>query len=102
MLDILPFTKYTKEPLPPRVRSLLEGSFQAAWRCLEPALKRSVVDYEQRLFKLADSARSTQEQGDHFAAMRELRRRSVDLEIAMREVLQRGIVGMVTSAFNDS
>ena len=97
MLDILPFTKYTKEPLPPRVRSLLEGSFQAAWRCLEPALKRSVVDYEQRLFKLADSARSTQEQGDHFAAMRELRRRSVDLEIAMREVLQRGIVGMVTS-----
>ncbi len=97
MLDILPFTKYTSEPLPPRVRSLLEGAYQAAWHTLEPVLKRIVVDYEQALFKSADKARSTQEQSDYFAAMRELRKRAVDLEVAMREVLQRGMVSMVTA-----
>jgi len=96
MLDILPFTKFTKEPLPPRVRSLLEGAYQAGWHTLEPVLKRVVTDYEQVLFKEADKAGSTQEQSECFAAMRQLRKHAVDLEVSMRDELQRGIVAMVT------
>ncbi len=97
MHDILPFSKYTNERLPPRVRNILESVYQAAWRVLEPVLQRSLADYEQALFKRADKARNHQEQNDLLIAMREVRKRSTEIQVAIRDCLQERLVRLVTS-----
>lgn len=97
MHDILPFSKYTSERLPPRVRNILESVYQAAWHVLEPVLQQSLADYEQALFKRADKARNHQEQNDQFIAMREVRKRATDVQVAIRDVLQERLVALVTS-----
>jgi hypothetical protein len=97
MHDILPFSKYTSERLPPRVRNILESVYQAAWHVLEPVLQQTLAEYEQSLFKRADKARNHQEQNDQFIAMREVRKRSTEMQVAIRDVLQQRLVALVTS-----
>lgn len=97
MHDILPFSRYTNERLAPRIRSVLEGVFQAAWQVLEPTLQKALADYEQALFKRAEQARNHQEQTDQFMAMRELRKHSVAMQVAFRDSLQARLVALVAS-----
>ncbi|MEZ5441619.1 MAG: DUF1631 family protein [Lysobacterales bacterium] len=97
MHDILPFSRYTDARLPPRVRSVLEGVFQAAWQVLEPALQKGLSDYEQILFRRADKAINHQQQNEQFVAMREVRKRAVEMQVAFRDSLQAGLVGLVAA-----
>lgn len=95
MHDILPFSRYTNERLAPRIRSVLEGVFQAAWQVLEPTLQKALADYEQALFKRAEKARNHQEQTDLFMTMREVRKQSVAMQVAFRDSLQARLVALV-------
>jgi hypothetical protein len=58
--------------LPARVRSLLEGLLERSANQFEHAISRTLDELEQELFKLAERARSNEQQHARFEALREI------------------------------
>jgi Protein of unknown function (DUF1631) len=69
----------SRQLLPARVRSLLEGMLALAGGLLEHALGRTLNELEQQLFKLAEQARSSNEQHAVFESLREVKRGRADV-----------------------
>ena len=65
--------------LPPRVRSLLEGLLERCANQFEHAVSRTLDELEQELFKLAERARSNEQQHARFEALREIKRGRSDV-----------------------
>ena len=65
--------------LPSRVRSLLEGLLERAANQFEHAILRTLDELEQELFKLAERARSNEQQHARFEALREIKRGRADI-----------------------
>jgi len=65
--------------LPPRVRSLLEGLLERTANQFEHAVSRTLDEVEQELFKLAERARSNDQQHARFEALREIKRGRADV-----------------------
>ncbi len=65
--------------LAPRVRLLLEGVLALAGGMLERWLALSLNEHEQQLFKLAEKARSSNEQHAVFESLREVKRGRADV-----------------------
>ncbi|UXI67902.1 DUF1631 domain-containing protein [Tahibacter amnicola] len=65
--------------LPVRVRSALEGVLGLAGGMLERLLVLALTEYEQVLFKLAEKARSSDEQHSVFETLREVKRGRADI-----------------------
>ena len=65
--------------LPPRVRSLLEGLLERSANQFEHAVSRTLDELEQELFKLAERARSNEQQHARFEALREIKRGRADV-----------------------
>lgn len=65
--------------LPPRVRALFEGVLALAGGMLERWLALSLTEHERQLFKLADKARSSNEQHAVFESLREVKRGRADV-----------------------
>ena len=65
--------------LPSRVRSLLEGLLERSANQFEHAVSRTLDELEQELFKLAERARSNEQQHARFEALREIRRGRADI-----------------------
>lgn len=67
-------TLASRTDLPPRVRALLDNLLAEARRCFAQLLAEALEATETTLFKQAEQAGDNNEQQEHFAAMRELRR----------------------------
>ena len=65
--------------LPSRVRSLLEGLLERAANQFEHAISRTLDEFEQELFKLAERSRSNDQQHARFEALREIKRGRADI-----------------------
>ncbi len=65
--------------LPARVRSLLEGLLERSANQFEHAISRTLDELEQELFKLAERARSNEQQHARFEALREIKRGRADI-----------------------
>ncbi|HEY6895042.1 MAG TPA: DUF1631 domain-containing protein [Rhodanobacteraceae bacterium] len=65
--------------LPARVRSLLEGVLERAANQFEHAISRTLDEFEQELFKLAERSRSNEQQHARFEALREIKRGRADI-----------------------
>jgi len=65
--------------LPSRVRSLLEGVLERSANQFEHAISRTLDEFEQELFKLAERARSNEQQHARFEALREIKRGRADI-----------------------
>jgi len=94
-VDFLPFSKLTQVNLAPRVRSLLEASYQAAWPKFDEAVARALDDLDQEIFKQAEKSANVNDQNRNYEAMREFRRRRADFVLALRDLLQQGILALV-------
>ncbi len=68
-----------RHELPARVRSLLEGVLALTGGLVERWLSLSLNEYEQQLFKLAEKARSSNEQHAVFESLREIKRGRADV-----------------------
>ncbi|HVT32953.1 MAG TPA: DUF1631 domain-containing protein [Rhodanobacteraceae bacterium] len=64
---------------PVRVRTLLEGMLERAANQFEHALSRTLDELEQEIFKLAERARSNEQQHARFEALREVKRGRADV-----------------------
>lgn len=100
-LDFLPFAKLTQANLAPRVRHLVEGSYQVCWPLLEPLLGKALEALDAELFKLADQARSSNEQQSYFDSLREYRNRRSDFVRGFRDTLQRCMLALVDPTVRD-
>ncbi len=69
----------SRQVLAPRVRSLLEGVLSLAGGMLERWLSMALNEHEQQLFKLAEKARSSNEQHAVFESLREVKRGRADV-----------------------
>ncbi|MET0230215.1 MAG: DUF1631 domain-containing protein [Rhodanobacteraceae bacterium] len=65
--------------LPSRVRTLLEGLLERSANQFEHAILRTLDEFEQELFKLAERARSNEQQHARFEALREIKRGRADI-----------------------
>lgn len=68
-----------RHELPARVRNLLEGVLALTGGVVERWLSLSLNEYEQQLFKLAEKARSSNEQHAVFESLREIKRGRADV-----------------------
>lgn len=100
-LDFLPFAKLSQANLAPRVRHLLEGSYQVSWPVLEPVLGKALEALDAELFKLADQARSSGEQQRYFDSLREFRSRRSDFVRGFRDTLQRCMLALLDPKVRD-
>lgn len=101
-VDFLPFAKLTQMPLAPRIRSLLEGSYQTAWPLIESCLERSLDDLDHDLFKQAERAPNVNEQNRSFEGLREFRRHRSEFQLAFRDALQRSMLAMLDPNLQES
>lgn len=69
----------SRQLMPPRVRALLEGVLALGGGMLERWLSLSLNELEQQLFKLAEKARSSNEQHAVFESLREVKRGRADV-----------------------
>jgi hypothetical protein len=100
-VDFLPFSKLTQASLAPRVRSLLEGTYQAAWPLVDAAVEKALDELDQELFKQADKAGNVNDQNRSFEGLREFRRRRADFVAAFRDLVQRGMLALVDQRLLD-
>ncbi|GAP66136.1 hypothetical protein MBSD_n1438 [Mizugakiibacter sediminis] len=74
-----PPTLAARTDLPPRVRQLLDELLEMCSARLEPALRATLSDFEQQLFKHAEQARNNAEQQRCFDSLREVKRGRADV-----------------------
>lgn len=78
----------SRQLMPPRVRALLEGVLALGGGMLERWLSLSLNELEQQLFKLAEKARSSNEQHAVFESLREVKRGRADVAPRFMLVLE--------------
>lgn len=100
-MDFLPFSRLTQANLAPRVRSLLEGVYQASWPQLDAGIERALSELDQDLFKLAERAPNVNEQNRCFEGLREFRRHRGEFQAAFRDAVQRSMLALVDSKVQD-
>lgn len=100
-VDFLPFSKLTQANLAPRVRSLLEGTYQTAWPLLDAGVEKALDELDLELFKQADKAGNVNDQNKHFEGLREFRRRRADFIGAFRDQVQRGMLALVDEKLHE-
>lgn len=74
-----PPTLAARGDLPPRVRQLLDELLEMCSARLEPALRATLTDLEQQLFKQAEQAHNNAEQQRCFESLREVKRGRADV-----------------------
>lgn len=94
-MEFLPFSKLTDVAIAPRVRNLLEGSYEILWREVCAGLQRCLDDFEREQFKLADRATNADQQTRLLGAMKEVRRKRGDIELSTRRGLQRSMLALI-------
>ena len=72
-------TTLASATLPARVRHILEAVNAQAAQSLSTSLNLALNEFERQLFKLADRARSSQQQAEHLSELQQLRQRRADL-----------------------
>ena len=100
-VDFLPFSKLTQASLAPRVRSLLEGTYQAAWPLVDAGVERALDELDLELFKRAEKAGTSNDQNRSFEGLREFRRRRGDFLLAFRDLVQRAMLALVDKKLLD-
>jgi hypothetical protein len=86
-LEFLPFSKL-KQPVSPRVRNVLEASYQLSWKELEAGIKRTLDEFERELFRQAEKAPSNDAQNRLFEALKVVRKSNSQVLIAARNIHQ--------------
>ncbi len=100
-VDFLPFSKLTQASLAPRVRSLLEGTYQTAWPLLDEGVAKALDELDLELFKQAEKAGNVNEQNKTFEGLREFRRRRADFVGVFRDLVQRGMLALVDEKLHE-
>jgi hypothetical protein len=100
-VEFLPFSKLTDVTIAPRVRNLLEGSYEILWREFASGLVRCLDDFERDLFKQAERAPNADQQSRLFAAMKEIKRKRGDVEVGARRMLQRSMLALIDPRLQD-
>jgi hypothetical protein len=100
-LDPYPFVKLAQSGLPPRVRGLLEGAYQAAQPVIEGALTSALDALERDLLAHAERASNAAEQNQCFASVREFRLRRADFMLACRAGVQRSMLASIDPSVHD-
>lgn len=100
-LDLLPFARLANLGLPPRVRSLIEGSFHAAAPDIEMALSRALDELDRDLLAHTERGSSPHEQNQCFASLREFRQRRSDFLTACRSSVQRSLLKLADASLTD-
>ncbi|HET6603464.1 MAG TPA: DUF1631 domain-containing protein [Xanthomonadaceae bacterium] len=77
--DSGPPPSLSQRAFPPRIRALLEGILQYVSDEFERGLNKTLNEFEQQLFKLAEQARNISVQSTCFSALREVKRARADL-----------------------
>lgn len=94
-MEFLPFSKLTDVSIAPRVRNLLEGSYEILWREFASGLGRCLDDFERELFKRAERAPNADQQSRLFGAIKETKRKRGDVELGARRHLQRSVLAAI-------
>ena len=76
--DRTPQTLAERADLPARVRSLLQEQLAECGARIEPALRASLTEFEQQLFKVAEQATNDAGQQTAFESLREVKRTRAD------------------------
>jgi Protein of unknown function (DUF1631) len=97
-MDFLPFSKLSQKNISPRVRNVLESSYQLVWKEFEAGLKRSFEELDRELFKQAEKAATNDKQNRLFEAQKALRQANSLISIAARDDFQRGMLGLLDPA----
>ena len=84
--------------LPSRVRSVLEGVLERAANQFEHAVSRTLDELEQELFKLAERARSNEQQHARFEALREIKRGRADVAPRFLLYVESALAQVVTES----
>jgi hypothetical protein len=100
-LDPYPFVKLAQSGLPPRVRALLEGAYQAAQPIIDSALTRALDELESDLLRHAERTSNAGEQNQCFASVREFRLRRAEFLQACRAGVQRSMLALVDPSVVD-
>lgn len=94
-MEFLPFSKLSDVSVSPRVRNLLETGFEIQLRHLESGLRQSADEFEKQLFKQAERASSSDAQTRLLSAIKECKRKRVDMESEVRRALQNAMLSVV-------
>lgn len=94
-MEFLPFSKLTKQSIPPRVRNVLESCYQVAWRELEGGVKRTLEEFERELFRQAERAETNDAQNRCFETLKEVRKKHAQVSIGMRDSFQMAMLGLL-------
>ncbi len=94
-MDFLPFSKLTQLNISPRVRNVLEASYQLCWRELELGIKRTLDEFERELFRNAEKAETNDLQNRSFEALKHVRKSNSVILIGMRNDFQRGMLALL-------
>jgi hypothetical protein len=100
-LDPYPFVKLAQSGLPPRVRGLLEGVYQAAQPIIDAALTRALDELDRDLFAHGERSSSPGEQNHCLASLRELRLRRAEFMLACRTGVQRSLLALIDPSVRD-
>ncbi len=100
-MDFLPFSRLTQSSIAPRVRSLLEGTYQTIWPQLEAGIDKALTELDQELFKHAERAPNVNEQNRSFEGLREFRRHRGEFQALFRDAIQRNLLALVDSSVQD-
>jgi hypothetical protein len=94
-VDFLPFSKLTQQNISPRIRNVLEASYQLTWRELEVGIKATLDEFERELFRKAEKAGTNDLQNRCFEALKMIRKSNSVILIAMRNEFQRGMLALL-------
>lgn len=100
-LDAYPFVKLAQSRLPPRMRGLLEGAYQAAQPIIDSALSRALDELDRDLLAHTERGTNVSEQNQCFASLREFRLRRADFMQACRAGVQRSMLALIDPSVPD-
>lgn len=100
--DQLPFARLANLGLPPRVRSLLEGSFNVAAPTVEAALSRALDELDRDLQAHTERGSNAHEQNLCLASQREFRQRRGEFLTTCRSAMQRSLLALVNASVADA
>lgn len=92
--DVRLISLSARPALPTRVRSVLEGVLALTGGLVERWISLSLNEHEQQLFKLAEKARSSNEQHAVFESLREVKRGRADVAPRFMLFLESALAGL--------
>jgi hypothetical protein len=100
-VEFLPFSRLTDLVFAPRVRNLLESAYELLLRDIGHGLHTAIEEFEKNLFKSAEKAANSQEQGVLFAALKTIKRQRADMDAELKKLLQRSMISVVDQRLRD-